>query len=330
MKRKVSVTKCISFTLLVLFLFPNLCQSEWYKGNTHTHTINSDGDSTPDAVVRWYKENHYNFLVITDHNFITEVQGLNSIYAANDRFIVIPGCEISCSSQNKPVHIVAINISEPVMNKNEDTIVSTLQKNIDIINSTGALAQVCHPNFRWAFGVKELALVDHYHLLEIKNSHPLVNNEGGGGYPSTEKIWDSLLTEGKMVFGVACDDTHTLRASGPQQANPGRGWVCVRCDSLCTQEIVSAMARGEFYSSTGVELNDITYDGKSLVIHIKQGNPDSKYMVEFIGSEGKVLDTKSGIETAYQIKGSEKYIRARITDSNGLKAWSQPVFLSDK
>ena len=28
----------------------------WYKGNTHTHTLNSDGDSTPDEVVRWYRE----------------------------------------------------------------------------------------------------------------------------------------------------------------------------------------------------------------------------------------------------------------------------------
>src|SRR5262249_35562070 len=28
----------------------------WYKGNTHTHTLNSDGDSTPDDVVKWYRE----------------------------------------------------------------------------------------------------------------------------------------------------------------------------------------------------------------------------------------------------------------------------------
>jgi hypothetical protein len=27
----------------------------WYKGNTHTHTLNSDGDSTPDEMVRWYR-----------------------------------------------------------------------------------------------------------------------------------------------------------------------------------------------------------------------------------------------------------------------------------
>ena len=44
----------------------------WYKGNTHTHTLNSDGDSTPDDVVRWYREHGYRFLVLSDHNFLTE------------------------------------------------------------------------------------------------------------------------------------------------------------------------------------------------------------------------------------------------------------------
>ena len=44
----------------------------WFKGNTHTHTLNSDGDSTPDDVVRWYREHGYHFLVLTDHNFLTE------------------------------------------------------------------------------------------------------------------------------------------------------------------------------------------------------------------------------------------------------------------
>src|SRR5687767_7698551 len=51
---------------------------QWYKGNTHTHTLNSDGDSTPDEVVRWYREHRYHFLVLTDHNFVTSVDGLNA------------------------------------------------------------------------------------------------------------------------------------------------------------------------------------------------------------------------------------------------------------
>ena len=47
----------------------------WYKGNTHTHTVNSDGDSTPDEVVRWYRERDYHFVVLSDHNFLTSVDG---------------------------------------------------------------------------------------------------------------------------------------------------------------------------------------------------------------------------------------------------------------
>ena len=51
----------------------------WFKGNTHTHTLNSDGDSTPDDVVRWYRENRYHFLVLTDHNFLTDVEALQAL-----------------------------------------------------------------------------------------------------------------------------------------------------------------------------------------------------------------------------------------------------------
>ena len=68
---------------------------QWFKGNTHTHTLNSDGDSTPDDVVRWYREHRYQFLVLTDHNFLTDVEALQALHGASDRFLVIRGEEIS-------------------------------------------------------------------------------------------------------------------------------------------------------------------------------------------------------------------------------------------
>jgi predicted esterase len=40
----------------------------WWRGNTHTHTLWSDGDDFPEAVAEWYKQNGYQFLAITDHN----------------------------------------------------------------------------------------------------------------------------------------------------------------------------------------------------------------------------------------------------------------------
>jgi len=42
----------------------------WWRGNTHTHTLWSDGDGAPESVVAWYKEHGYDFLVLSDHNSV--------------------------------------------------------------------------------------------------------------------------------------------------------------------------------------------------------------------------------------------------------------------
>lgn len=44
----------------------------WYRGNTHTHTLWSDGDAPPERVARWYREQGYQFLVLSDHNILME------------------------------------------------------------------------------------------------------------------------------------------------------------------------------------------------------------------------------------------------------------------
>src|SRR5947208_1435240 len=75
---------------------------KWYKGNLHTHTLNSDGDSTPTAVVTWYREHKYNFLVLSDHNYLTEVGGLNSLYSAKEKFLLVQGEEVTDAFSGKP------------------------------------------------------------------------------------------------------------------------------------------------------------------------------------------------------------------------------------
>ena len=78
---------------------------KWFKGNTHTHSLNSDGDSTPDDVVRWYREQRYHFLFFTDHNMVTPVEGLNGVFAMPERFLLIRGEEVTDQAAGKPVHL---------------------------------------------------------------------------------------------------------------------------------------------------------------------------------------------------------------------------------
>lgn len=49
-------------------------QATWFKGNTHTHTLWSDGDGAPEVSVAWYKGNDYQFLVLSDHNIFQDAE----------------------------------------------------------------------------------------------------------------------------------------------------------------------------------------------------------------------------------------------------------------
>jgi hypothetical protein len=54
-------------------------QVRWWKGNTHAHSWWSDGDAPPELVADWYKNNNYNFLVISDHNVMKQGEKWYSI-----------------------------------------------------------------------------------------------------------------------------------------------------------------------------------------------------------------------------------------------------------
>ena len=51
----------------------------------------------------------------------------------------------------------------------------------------------------------------------------------------------------------------------------------------------------------------------------------SKYRIQFIGAGGRVLSEVAGPVATYDIKGNEGYVRARVLESNGRMAWTQPV-----
>ena len=297
----------------------------WYKGNLHAHTLNSDGDSTPDEVVRWYREHAYDFLVLTDHNFITEVDGLNALQGAPGKFLVVRGEEVTSSVGDKPIHVNGFDPRRLVEPPKASTVLSMVQGMVDGIRLASGVPSVNHPNFGWAISADELASVQRTKLFELYNGHPSVNNLGGGGVPGLEEVWDRLLSSGKLIYGIAVDDAHHFkRPWDPTASSPGHGWVYVRSAALEPRPLLEALERGEFYSSTGVVLDTITAGTDSLRVAAKQTGT-SKYRIQFIGRGGRVLQEVAAAEGAYPFKGDEGYVRAKVFESNGAVAWTQPV-----
>ena len=319
MRGLVLATGCLLWAIGTINAPSKAPELNWYKGNLHTHTINSDGDSSPDAVARWYKEQHYNFLALTDHNYFTDPQGLNGFLSANERFLLIRGEEVTSGFGNAPVHVNALRVRSTIEPAFGDSVLSTLQKNVDRIRGTGAMPSLNHPFYRWAISAEELKQVKGLKLFEVFNGHPQTNDGG------LEALWDATLSAGNRMYGVAVDDAHVFKRFAPEESNPGRGWIEVQAPELTEEALLRAIDQGDFYSSSGVKLKSMERGPGRLSLEIAQ-QYDEEFQIRFVGAGGRILKTETGMSAQHQLRPGDGYVRASVVDSNGRQAWTQPVF----
>ena len=308
----------------------------WYRGNTHTHTLNSrGGDTAPYGVALWYREHGYQFIFITDHDeYLTDVAPLNALLGRSEWFLILPGQENGERIKRKEGgdgdgHINGLFSREVIHSPKDGT---TIEGAIAQVLAQGGIAQVNHPDYGWSLKPADFDNVPDGTLLEIWNGLDGINNLGGDDgkgdvRPSSEGFWDYLLSRGKMVWATAADDAHVFQG---EHATPGRAWIVVRAPELTPAAIKTAITKGNFYASTGVTLADISSDANSLTVTITAPGSNARnqprYLTRFIGQGGKVLAEVAGLKPSYRFKGEETYIRASIIDSNDKRAWTQPVF----
>ena len=306
---------------------------KFYKGNIHTHTNKSDGDENPIKVTEWYKAHGYDFLVLTDHNHRTILDYGNTTETLVTP-LMIPGEEVTLSFQKDdvavPIHINGIGIERVVEPIQAETFVSTIQANVNSIKEAGGIASINHPNYKWAYTTSELIQVDGATAIEVFNGHSGSNGYGGKTKSSSELIWDAILSAGKLIYGVATDDSHHYHDFTPKMANPGRGWICVEAESLSESSIMDSIKNGNFYASTGVYLDELVSSNNIINISIRTEDDDPLNLPEYVttitGYDGDVLHETDSLNVNYQLPKNGHYARATIKSSEGFKAWTQPIF----
>lgn len=323
----------------------------WYRGNTHVHSTESDGNASPADVVRWYRDHGYQFVVLTDHERVTDAAPLEAQFGAAGSFLVIPGEEVTQQiadtrpvGGNRQAHLVAIGVNRAVTPLGVKGVVSgtsmadSYARNIAEIRAAGGVAQVNHPNFRWSVTPDDLRGVPDSTLFEVWNAQPHINNLGGDDGSgrvalSTDALWDTVLTRGTLLYGVASDDAHAFRQAqleDPDATHPGGGWIMVRADSLTPPAILAALRSGDFYATTGIMLAEYAATARDVTLRVafpKDARDDRRFRTRFIGRGGRLLAERAGSSARYVIRGDEGYVRAVITDSNGRRAWTQPLLV---
>jgi hypothetical protein len=297
--------------------------STFQRGNVHAHSNESDGDADPRSVYLWYRSHGYQFAAVTDHNVFVDPERFRDL--ERDDFVLLGGEEVTMRAAGKPVHINALCNNQKVVGGTFDTAERALVTGVERILAAGGIPLINHPNFYWGIDEPALLAVRGASLLEIYSGHPSVAGAGDEHHPSHEAMWDAVLSAGQDYMGVAVDDAHHLHPISDAQSQPGRAWIEVFAPTLDRASLCKSLIAGMMYASNGVKLERIAVSEDAY--DVWPGAADSS--VEFIGEGGRVLATRhtalSGEKVSYRPEGNESYVRARITDNEGKRAWAPPV-----
>lgn len=211
----------------------------WYRGELHSHSIESDGACTVEQVVRAAASAGLDFLALTDH-FTTSQWLRLAPLVAQTPLALLRSCEITSHQGHANMHglkkWVDVFVDRPDWSMNQAA---------DAVHAQGGLFCVNHPysgECSWRafdFDWKKADLIEIYHALEGPNNHQQVT------------LWDHLLSQGCRLVGVGGTDSHH-----PTRGNHalGRLVTWVYATELSEQGILKGLKAGNVFVSRGAEL----------------------------------------------------------------------------
>lgn len=297
----------------------------WLKGNLHTHTTVSDGNFSPEHIINIYQRQNYDFLMISDHEVYSNY--LNSIPTT---MTMIPGYEASGKKnhrqQNSIYHLLIIAKQQVTsfehgtrFQKFDDSSIEAVQQFIDEMRDKGHMVILCHPHWS-TLEYDEILKLNGLTGVEVYNgASDVLHNVG-----NSIVCYDALLRNGSQMYAIASDDNHN---GNGLEDDSFRGWIEVFADSSSVSDITTAIANGNFYSSTGPKIIDVRYDQENVEIEFEQG--ERIYLHEQ-ARNGQVvrLERELNGTAKFKLRGNEDYIRLEVVNSSGQTAWTNRIELT--
>ena len=272
------------------------------RGNLHAHSTRSDGTRTPQVVIDDYAARGYDFLMLSDHDTVSDYAGLDA-----RGMILIAGNEISSLH-----HVLHVNAKEPVPQN------ANLQTVADMIRQKGGHLIMNHPNWQGHFNHIPLDVLRSCQgCIGIEIVNGTVKHQEGSEFALDK--WDMLLSEGRKLWGFGNDDAHGDHGSG-------LAWNEVWTDDCSQAGVLQALTSGSFYVSTGVQIADIRVVGD--FIHVSTTNA-SKLIVSTV--HGKRVAEAHGREIHYRLRDTDRgFLRVTAMGGPDEFAFTQPFMLQTR
>ena len=295
---------------------------KFHRGNLHTHSTGSDGVLSPQEVCRRYQAEGYDFIALTDHFVgLFDYPITDTAAFRNDHFTTIHGAELHTGTMENGHlwHIVAAGLPHdftppnaphfrPV--KGSESAASIAQRARD----AGAFVAIAHPHWSGMSEADALTITA-AHAVEIYNHGCIVDNDRGEGFMTLEH----LLNRGRKLNMIATDDAHF---NTPDFFG---GWVMVKATQNSPEALLAALKAGEYYSSTGPQINDIRISDEGVEVDCSSA---ATIIVQGQGTSMATLHGQSMTtgRLSFERLTDSPWMRVTVIDRAGKRAWSNPIW----
>ena len=223
---------------------PRRAETRYYAGDLHVHSREStDASATLEENVALAKQRGLEWLEISDHNTITQLEFFDAIHEKEPGFLLIPGIEYTTYAG----HANAIGATKFVDHKIGQPGV-TIEGAADAVRAQGAILSINHP----VLDIGDLC-------IGCAWKHDLDPSKIGGVEIGTLGItagaqlfseraiafWDALLDRGAKIPALGGSDDHRAgTATGLFPAKVGSPTTLVRASELSTQGILDGIKKG--------------------------------------------------------------------------------------
>ena len=299
----------------------------WYRGSPHNHTTASDGGHSVVEIAQWYEARDMDFIFITDHNVVADVDETKG-----QGILVMPGAEVGLLwDEALGAELLCLGIDE-IKRKGvhpQDAIYDTLEQ--------GGLPYISHP---YLSGVYSALMMNLDGLVGLEVYNAAADAVWGRGVTSVHL--DDLMATGKIIWGLASDDLHSLREPSSR--------IEVRAAERTREGILSAMRDGLYYSTTGPAIHDIAVTETEVTVRcsgakrvifsslpwlsrkVEASNGDlltrASAELEALGSSRRLESFMEDLLTKGLVSASRKivpHVRIEVHDEFGGVAWSNPI-----
>jgi hypothetical protein len=293
----------------------------WLRCALHAHTTNSDGEMSPDLLVRHFEWAGYDVLAITDH-------WVRTVERSTRKLLVIPSTELNatCGPEGDDAHVLALGVEADPEPPDE---FAPLQDVVNWIRDHGGLPYLAHTYWS-GLRTEQWDRCEGLLGLEVWNSG--CELEVGRGDSSVH--WDEALERGAELQGLATDDSHH------PGYDSGFAWTMVRAADRSQEAVLEALRAGRFYGSSGPSIESVELDGNAVVVRSSPAASVTLVSSRHRGARANagrlgypngatILERDSaGLITACRLEKPPlaPFGRVVVSDTRACRAWTNPLW----